>query len=1060
MSASPHTTPVPHTARLAGQGHPVTARASQPLLLEGETQLWWIENGALDLFICRLEAGEPVGALHPLGRREAGSLLWGLPSARAGADWGLVALGNSSCQVRALDAAPGLAGLDMPALTQALEDWLGFLLQPLGAARPLQAQPIADSAGASGSTIAPPPEHAVSVRPELVEGQCQHCQDWAATEPVVSSTEDSARTAASDLKDRANDDSAGGQEHAAGSLLQGEAGCWVELQHGQWHYLGLPGITLEPGAGPLPLPQQAWLTAASAGRLVRVNPPAAAAPLQAGCQQLIGRLWPALLARLEQALSQEDIRLARKESREGEYLGQALGQLAAILQPARGDTDAAFASAGSSSSAGDSKLLATCRRLSLHTGIQFATPPSRGGARPRDPLAEIAEASHTRLRQVALRGQWWRQDGLPLLAYRRAAAAQGKEGRAGAADAEAGSPTTARSPVALLPGPDGYRLALADGRPGARLSAEMAAGLEDFAWVFYRGFGANLLSVFDMLRFGSQGCGADFLRVLLMGLAIGLLGLLTPLATGLLFENVIPAADRGQLLQLSLALLAGTLAASMFELTRGYAMLRLEGRMDTAIQSAVWDRLLRLPTTFFRDYSAGDLAMRAYGINTIRQTLSGHVLQTLLAAVFSGFNLLLLFYYNPRLALVAVGLVACAVLVTLLAGGLRLRHERQLAGVEGRIYGQVLEFLSGIAKLRTSGAERRAFFNWATNYARQQQHLFRARLIGNLLQVFNSLFPALANLLIFATIAFWLSQEQRFSTGDFLAFNAAFGGFLAAMLAASSTMIAIIGIVPTYERARPILQSAPEIHAGQADPGTLSGDIQISHLSFRYSAAGPTILKDINLHIRPGEFVAIVGASGSGKSTLLRLLLGFERPTQGAIHYDRQDLAGLDLGALRRQLGVVLQNGQLLAGDIFTNIVGSAPLGHDEAWAAAAQAGIADDIRAMPMGMHTLVSEGGSTLSGGQRQRLMIARAIVRRPRILFFDEATSALDNQAQAMVSASLEQLRATRVVIAHRLSTVMHADRILVMAAGEIVESGTYTELLAADGLFADLARRQVI
>jgi ABC-type bacteriocin/lantibiotic exporter with double-glycine peptidase domain len=281
------------------------------------------------------------------------------------------------------------------------------------------------------------------------------------------------------------------------------------------------------------------------------------------------------------------------------------------------------------------------------------------------------------------------------------------------------------------------------------------------------------------------------------------------------------------------------------------------------------------------------------------------------------------------------------------------------------------------------------------------------------------------------------------------------------MLSATSVFTSLLGIVPIYERAKPILHSPIEVGAARAAPGRLTGQIELSQVSFSYTPDGPRVLDDISLLIQPGEFVALVGSSGSGKSTLLRLLLGFEIASSGAIYYDDQDMAGIDLGAVRRQFGVVLQNGQLLSGDIFTNIIGSATaLTLDDAWEAATQAGIADDIREMPMGMHTVVNDGGGTLSGGQRQRLLIARAIVNHPRILYFDEATSALDNRAQEMVSTSLDNLRATRVVIAHRLSTIANADRIFVMDGGRLVESGTYAALLEKDGMFAALAKRQIV
>jgi ATP-binding cassette subfamily C protein len=266
--------------------------------------------------------------------------------------------------------------------------------------------------------------------------------------------------------------------------------------------------------------------------------------------------------------------------------------------------------------------------------------------------------------------------------------------------------------------------------------------------------------------------------------------------------------------------------------------------------------------------------------------------------------------------------------------------------------------------------------------------------------------------------------------------------------------------VPLVERLRPILRTLPEVDEQKTHPGALSGSIEVSHVSFRYEHEGPLSLDDVTFKVRAGEFVALVGPSGSGKSTLLRHLLGFETPDSGAIYYDGQALAEVDLRAVRRQIGVVLQHSKVISGTILDNILGASHLSVDDAWEAARHAGIAADIEQMPMGMHTFISEGGSTLSGGQRQRLLIARALVTRPRLVFFDEATSALDDRSQAVVTQSLRQLDATRIVIAHRLSTVEHADRIFVMQRGKLVESGTYQSLLDQKGVFADLARRQLV
>jgi ATP-binding cassette subfamily C protein len=810
---------------------------------------------------------------------------------------------------------------------------------------------------------------------------------------------------------------------------------WLTPGGGKYCFLGQDDAVIGEENGVFPLPRSFWGVTLQPGTLRAW--PGGVIPTFAERWKGLAAYHQALLARLYAQAEEDDERerqrLALKSGNEARNLRDATLRLASIL-----DGNAAQPALEGE---GGTALLAACRLVGKPASIEFSAPVAveEAGGGKRDLLGEIVEASRVRRRLVILKDTWWEKDNGNLLGFMEAD----------------------KKPVALLQTSGGY--ALHDPARGEAypVTAEAAARLLPFAFMFYRSFGATLVNVVEMLKFGIRGNGRDFLMVAAMGVAIGLLGMVTPMATGMLFDTVIPGAEKDQLAQLVLALVAGAFAAAMFEIARGFAMLRAEGKMDSAIQSAVWDRLLRLPVPFFRDYSAGDLAMRANGINTIRQALSGNTLHTLMSAVFAAFNLLLLFYYSTKLALLGMALVIVAVLFNVGASYLRLRHERKLAEIEGRISGLVFQLLGSIAKLRTTGAESRAFLNWAMEYGRQQEHQFKATMVGNAVGVFGAVYPTLASMVFFFAIAFFIDGDKGFSTGSFLAFNAAFGGFMGAMLGATSVLDTVLAIIPIYERAKPILQTPPEINDSKAAPGQLEGEIEVSHLCFRYAPDGPPILQDVSLHIRPGEFVAVVGSSGSGKSTLLRLLLGFETPSSGSLYYDRQDISGIDLAALRRQLGVVLQNGQLLSGDIFTNIIGSAAtLTLDDAWEAATQAGIADDIRAMPMGMHTVVSDGGGTLSGGQRQRLLIARAIVNRPRILFFDEATSALDNRAQEMVSASLENLRATRIVIAHRLSTIINADRIFVMDGGRLVQSGTYAELIGMDGLFADLAKRQIV
>ena len=400
-------------------------------------------------------------------------------------------------------------------------------------------------------------------------------------------------------------------------------------------------------------------------------------------------------------------------------------------------------------------------------------------------------------------------------------------------------------------------------------------------------------------------------------------------------------------------------------------------------------------------------------------------------------------------------------LVFTFLGWFQVRILREVSTLGGKLAGMTLQFINGIAKFRVAGSEARAFAVWAREFAKQRVLAMRARRLSNLVSIFNSAFPVLAWAAIFYSAASLTGAPRSplLTTGEFLAFMAAFVQFSTGTLELSSALISALNVVPLYERAKPILTSLPEVTTTQTAPPDLTGQIDIHHVSFRYREEGPLVLRDLSLGISPGEFVALVGPSGSGKSTVFRLLMGFETPGSGAIYYDGQDLADLDAQAVRRQVGVILQNSRLMTGSIFRNIVGDGTLTLDDAWDAARLAGLEEDLQTMPMAMHTVVSEGGGGLSGGQRQRLLIARAIVRKPRILLFDEATSALDNRTQAIVSQSLKALNATRVVIAHRLSTVMHADRICVLDKGSLVESGSFDKLMAQGGLFSQLAKRQL-
>jgi NHLM bacteriocin system ABC transporter ATP-binding protein len=546
--------------------------------------------------------------------------------------------------------------------------------------------------------------------------------------------------------------------------------------------------------------------------------------------------------------------------------------------------------------------------------------------------------------------------------------------------------------------------------------------------------------------------------MLLAGGLAGVFGMAVPLATAQIIDEVFPSAEVGLLFQTGAILAVFAIASALVQVVRGATALRVETRSSARLQAAVWDRLLRLPVEFFRAYSAGDLAMRANGINAIRRALSGTAIAAILSGLFSLLNFLVMIRIDPGLAFLAGALSLGSVAAAAGLGGASVLIHRSLARVDGRLSSLVVQILGGVSKLKVASAERRAFSVWSQLYAEKRTLALRIMTLEGALGVFNAAYPILVLLVVFASAS--ERRQGTLGTGAFLGFNAALTVFAGGLVALVDQAIELLRLLPQYERVRPILEAVPEVDDRKSTPGQLKGHIQMSRVSFRYSAEGQRVLDEVDIDITPGEFVAIVGSSGAGKSTVLRLLLGFERPESGGVFYDGQDLATLDVIAVRRQIGVVLQNGVPASGSIGDNILRSRQLGKEALWEAAGMAGLAEDIQRMPMKMQTVLSQGGGGLSGGQRQRLLVAAALVTKPKIIFFDEATSALDNHAQSTVTESLERLRATRVVIAHRLTTIRNADRILVLHRGKLAESGSYDELMKLPkGIFAGIAKRQI-
>lgn len=815
---------------------------------------------------------------------------------------------------------------------------------------------------------------------------------------------------------------------------------WVRHESGHSFFMGQRILSrIGPEAPRLPVGDRVWLQTGEESklRMVPTHTMISEGVLRDSLEAFHRFVLRSVSVRSKHLKRKERTRLERKSEADEAALSESFAHLASIIEEENPDM-AAYT---------EHPLVAACQAVGKAAGLEIDSPLDGNEAGPdvgnrEKPLSieEIARHSQVRSRKVALSGEWWKHDAGPLV---------------GLIISDDGQ---SRTPVALLPnGSQGYEAHDPVTGSVETVDEPFNQKLHPFGHSFYRPFPNKALSPWDVFKFGADRCKKDFLMILLMGIAGGLLGLVTPIITGVIFNTVIPEAERAQLGQMVAALFGCAAATGLFSLVRGLTVLRVESRMEASVQSAVWDRLLKLPTSFFRQFTAGNLASRAGGISEIRRLLSGATISSLLGGLFATFQFALLFYYDSTLALWALGLTVVALLVTVGASYGQLYYQRQVAEKKDQLSGRVLQFITGITKLRVAGAESKAFNLWSKDFGEQRRLQIKARRIGNALESFNAAFPTLSLMVIFAVMI--MRQDTVMATGSFIAFNSALGTFTSQMLGMTGALVSVLRAVPLYEQAKPILESLPETDRAKADPGTLSGDIEMQHVSFRYEDEGPLVLNDLSLSIEPGEFVALVGPSGSGKSTVLRLLLGFEEPETGSIYYDGQELESLDVEAVRRQIGVVLQDGQLMSGDIFTNITGSSRASMDDAWRAAKMAGLAEDIKEMPMGMHTHVQNGSSTLSGGQKQRLLIARAIIDQPRILLFDEATSALDNRTQAIVGESLERLQATRVVVAHRLSTIIDADRICVMDRGQIVQQGSYEALMEEGGLFADLVKRQL-
>lgn len=612
------------------------------------------------------------------------------------------------------------------------------------------------------------------------------------------------------------------------------------------------------------------------------------------------------------------------------------------------------------------------------------------------------------------------------------------------------------SAVALIPGDfSGYRIVdLATGKK-IKVNRRTAALLDDEAVCFYQPLPQRPLSVKDLLLFMLHQLNWSDILTFFVLMALGTaLGMLTPLFTKWLFSDVLESGSVQILFALAIFMLCFTVAQMLFGSFQALINSRMGIKQDMAVEAAVMSRILSLRPTFFRQYSAGELSQRSGYIQSLCSTLFNVIGMTGFTSVFSLVYIGQIFAFAPAMVVPSFLITLATLLLSLATTFSQMKITRKKMKIAAKTSGLTYATITGIQKIKLTGAEKRMFSRWARQYSKEARLEYNPPTFLKMSTTLNMALGLLGTLVLYA-----VAIGNHVSVSDYYAFNSAYAMVSSAFMSVGSIAVTVANIKPTLEMAKPIMDAEPESHERKERATGLRGEIELSHVSFKYNDDMPNVIDNLSLKIHKGEYLAIVGSTGCGKSTLMRLLMGFEFPQKGTIFYDRMNITNIDLESLRKQIGVVLQDGKLFLGDIFSNITITAPeLTMDQAWEAAEIASIADDIRNMPMGMNTMVAEGQGGISGGQRQRLMIARAIAPKPKILMFDEATSALDNITQRKISEAIDALKCTRIIIAHRLSTIQHADRIVFLDKGKIVEEGTYEELIALNGHFAKLVERQ--
>ena len=800
------------------------------------------------------------------------------------------------------------------------------------------------------------------------------------------------------------------------------------------HLLGIPELEVAAGH-PVAVGERVWIRLVSRTRLSVKRLPESI--LDGTVWLAVDQLAMYVAAHAKLQFARADIayesRFEESARASRETFDETCHRLAMVLEPRRERTWSAVSR---------SPLFAAAQSVCASMGLEVQTSPANESTKT-DLVMQVETllaGTDVRARKITLEPRWWRKNGPSFVGF-----------------------TMGRGlPLGVLcKGSGEYRAVDPSRGTSFRIGRREAAQVAPSAIMLYVPLPEGAVTPRVIIREAIRGRAGDLRAILAMSALAALVSLTTPVLTGKLLAEVIPRTDLAAWTAILAAMLVAAISGGGFEIVRAFATLRLEGRIDERLQAAFWSRLLSRHLRLFRNYTAGEITHRINSLSDIRLILTGATTGAALGGIFAAISYILLFYYSWMLALLTGVFIVVLVGVSFAIGRIQMSHYRAAYEIQGKLDGFLFQVLSGVSKIRMAKSEVHAFSRWSRDFAGLKRRNLQARQWAAAQVTLNGTFLPVLQLALFAFVWYQLvdgSDDPKLSLAGFLSFSAVVGQFGSAATGVASSITVIVEALSLFERVQPMLEAPVDNPPGRNRPVDMKGDIQFEDVSFSYRTGHRKALDQISFRIRQGEFVAFVGASGSGKSTILHLLLGFDQPNRGAIFLDGEDLAYLDLRAVREHMGVVLQSGQPLAESILQNIAFPWTLTLEEAWAAARAANLEEEIRKMPMGMNTVLPENGEGLSGGQKQRLLIARALARRPRMLLLDEATSALDNRTQAHVQASLRSLSATRIVVAHRLSTVQDADRIYVMSEGRIVESGTYRKLLEIDGAFAALARRQ--